>query len=173
MLYSKEQQAGRMRVHVKQLRGPVFADYELLPDVPNGAILVAWDEADAARLRLSVKSGVMVVTREQEQGGIAYVDPRPTESNSSQEDVYEVEAVVKARKKRKGMQYLIKWKGYDEADNSWEPAENVSEELIAQYHGERAVAGAGATTATESQAGESMDAAESGTAATSERMVSC
>ena len=78
MLYSKEQQAGRMRVKVSKLRGPVFADYELVFDVPNGSILVAWDEEDAVRLRLVVKAGVMVVTRAQEQAGVAYVDPRPS-----------------------------------------------------------------------------------------------
>ena len=97
MVYSKEQQARRMRVHVKELRGPVFADYELLFDVPNGAILVAWDEDDAARLRAVVKPGVMVITRAQEQAGVAYVDPRQpcteAEVTSDQdEDVYEVEA---------------------------------------------------------------------------------
>ena len=69
MLYSKEQQAGRMCVDVSKLRGPVFADYELIFDVPNGTILVAWDEQDAARLRLVVKAGVMVITRAQEQEG--------------------------------------------------------------------------------------------------------
>ena len=63
MLYSKEQQARRMRVHVTKLRGPVFGDYELPFDVPNGAMLVAWDEEDAAGLRLVVKPGVMVITR--------------------------------------------------------------------------------------------------------------
>jgi hypothetical protein len=144
MLYSKEQQARRMRIHVSKLKGPVFADFELLFDVPNGSILVAWDEEDAARLRMLVKPGVMVVTRSQEQAGVAYVDPRASradaapeveEAEAAEHDIYEVEAVIDARKKGKGMEYLIKWKGYDEGKNTWEPEVNVSEPLIAQYHG--------------------------------------
>ena len=141
MLYSKEQQARRMRVHVSKLRGPVFADFELLFDVPNGAILVAWDEEDAARLRLVVKPGVMVITRAQEQEGVAYVDPRPPCTESQDADVYEVEAVVDARKKGKGMEYLSKWKDYDASENTWEPASNVSNALIKDYHGESSATG--------------------------------
>ena len=74
-----------MGVHVKKLRGPVFADYELLHDVPNGAILVGWDKADAVRLRFSVKSGVMVVARVQEQDDrrCAATDPHTPPLTSS------------------------------------------------------------------------------------------
>jgi Chromo (CHRromatin Organisation MOdifier) domain len=33
------------------------------------------------------------------------------------------------------LQYLLKWKGYPESDNMWEPAAQVhSPELIKQYH---------------------------------------
>ena len=169
MVYSKEQQARRMRVHVKELRGPVFADYELLFDVPNGAILVAWDEDDAARLRAVVKPGVMVITRAQEQAGVAYVDPRQpcteAEVTSDQdEDVYEVEAVVGARKKGKSMEYLIKWKGYDASENTWEPAKNVSDALIAQYHGEPTDVGDAASgdATTGADSGTSTDAQDAG-----------
>ena len=145
MLYSKEQQARRMRVHVDKLRGPVFADYELPFDVPNGAILVALDEDDAAQLRPVVKQGVMVVTRAEEQAGVAYVDPGPRRAEAEgaevdeaasveDEDVFEVEMVADVRKKGKRREYLIKWKGYETSENTWEPGKNVSDALIAQYH---------------------------------------
>ena len=145
MLYSKEQQARRMRVHVDKLRGPVFADYELLFDVPNGAILVALDEDDAAQLRPVVKQGVVVVTRAEEQAGVAYVDPGPRRAEAEgaevdeaasveDEDVFEVEMVADVRKKGKRREYLIKWKGYETSENTWEPGKNVSDALIAQYH---------------------------------------
>ena len=39
------------------------------------------------------------------------------------------------------MEYLIKWKGYDASDNTWEPATNVSDALIKDYHGESSVTG--------------------------------
>lgn len=39
-------------------------------------------------------------------------------------DIYEVEAILDHRgvKKRK---YLVKWKGYDDSENTWEPEENL------------------------------------------------
>ena len=90
--------------------------------------------------------------------------------------MYEVEAVVHARKKGKGMEYLIKWKGYDASENTWEPAKNVSEALIKHYHGESsatgeecAAAGGGATAAAGSQAHESTNARVSEDAASAER----
>jgi hypothetical protein len=38
-------------------------------------------------------------------------------------DVYEVEHIADSRLVRCQLQYLVKWKGYDE--KSWEPAVNV------------------------------------------------
>ena len=114
-------------VEVSKLCGSVFTDYELVFDVPNGAVLVAWDEEDAAQLRLVVKPGVMFVTRAQArrstQAGVAYtltlgrVAPREAEEASVEEDdVYEVVrvggVVVDARNNGRRMEYLIKWKDY-------------------------------------------------------------
>jgi hypothetical protein len=51
------------------------------------------------------------------------------------EEAYEVETVVDARKARNGrMEYLLKWKGWDDVHNSWEAAEDVSDDLKTQYH---------------------------------------
>ena len=83
MLYSKALQAKRMGVDVEKLAGPVFGDYELIDDVPAGALLVAADVLDAEMLRPRVKPGVMVLTRQEEQDGVAYVDSRKSPSVSS------------------------------------------------------------------------------------------
>jgi hypothetical protein len=41
-------------------------------------------------------------------------------------DVYEVEKILDTRTTPNGQQeYLIKWKGYSDTDNSWEPTENL------------------------------------------------
>ena len=53
---------------------------------------------------------------------------------SETEQVYIVEKVVSKRKSKAGKtEYLIKWQGYKEADNTWEPADNVSDDLIKEF----------------------------------------
>ncbi|KIW99342.1 uncharacterized protein Z518_11417 [Rhinocladiella mackenziei CBS 650.93] len=43
---------------------------------------------------------------------------------------YDVEKILKRRVMRGTPQYLIKWLGYDDCENSWEPEANLSEELL-------------------------------------------
>jgi len=53
---------------------------------------------------------------------------------SDNEEVYIVEKVVSMRKSKAGKtEYLIKWQGYEEADKTWEPADNVSDNLIKEF----------------------------------------
>jgi len=48
---------------------------------------------------------------------------------------WKVEEVLNSRRYRCKLQYLIKWKGYADAHNSWEPKENVTAPaLLAAYH---------------------------------------
>merc|ERR1712122_305425 len=49
---------------------------------------------------------------------------------------YEVGTVVSKRDTEEGkVEYLVKWKGYDASDNTWEPVENLesSQELIDEF----------------------------------------
>merc|ERR1712012_27957 len=51
---------------------------------------------------------------------------------------YEVETVVSKRDTEEGkVEYLVKWKGYDASDNTWDPVENLesSQELIDEFEG--------------------------------------
>ena len=48
--------------------------------------------------------------------------------------VYEVERVVAKRVKGGKGEYYIKWKNYSPCENTWEPAEHLSEDLIAVFH---------------------------------------
>ncbi len=52
------------------------------------------------------------------------------------EEEYEVERIVAHQHfgRSKRLQYLLKWKGYPESDNTWEPADQVhAPELIKHY----------------------------------------
>ena len=48
----------------------------------------------------------------------------PPEIIQGEDDHYEVESVLQSRltPNKKGVQYLIKWKGYPSSENSWLPA---------------------------------------------------
>jgi hypothetical protein len=53
------------------------------------------------------------------------------------EEKYEVERVVNHRHygRARKLQYLIKWKGYPESDNTWEPADQVhAPDRIKEHH---------------------------------------
>ena len=73
--------------------------------------------------------------KETEEHGVNFTEPPPDLVEDHEE--YEVEQILDTRlfgrwKKR---QYLIKWKGYAEAHNSWEPEENVNApELVKEFH---------------------------------------
>jgi RNase H-like domain found in reverse transcriptase/Reverse transcriptase (RNA-dependent DNA polymerase)/Integrase zinc binding domain/Chromo (CHRromatin Organisation MOdifier) domain len=73
--------------------------------------------------------------QETDQHGVNFTRPPPDLVQGGEE--YEVESISAHRHYGRGkqLQYLIKWKGYPEADNTWEPAGQVfAPELIKRYH---------------------------------------
>src|SRR5216684_8252821 len=70
---------------------------------------------------------------ETKEHGENYMRPPPDMIEGEAE--YEVETIRAHCYQRRKLQYLIKWKGYPESDNTWEPMDNVcTPQLIKKYH---------------------------------------
>ena len=64
--------------------------------------------------------------------------PGPAPNPDDNLEVFEVEAIrgrmLIRKKKKKQVEYLVKWKGYPESDNLWQPASTmVSDDLVAAF----------------------------------------
>jgi hypothetical protein len=71
--------------------------------------------------------------------GNRYQEPVPDLINGQPE--WEVEEILGARKRRHQLQYLVRWKGFSEAHDSWEPLMNINtEDLIKKYYQENPLA---------------------------------
>ena len=66
-----------------------------------------------------------------------HTDPLPDLIDGENE--YKVEAILAHRKRGRQIQYLIKWKGYDLSNNTWEPETNLSnaDEILSGYKRQR------------------------------------
>ena len=66
--------------------------------------------------------------------GQAVSEPPPVEIGNELE--YEVEEVLDSRLFWNKLQYLIKWKGYTEENNTWEPVTNLDnvKDAIKEFH---------------------------------------
>ena len=73
--------------------------------------------------------------RETTEHGANYTRPPPDLIEDAEE--YEVEAIINHHhfRRKQQLQYLVKWKGYPDADNTWESADHVHAPTLTQnYH---------------------------------------
>ena len=63
----------------------------------------------------------MTKTQEQEEPNVEEV----LQSQYEEETEWEVENLVNSRTLNERLEYLVKWKGYDDSENTWEPAGNL------------------------------------------------
>jgi len=56
------------------------------------------------------------------------------EEEGSGEEEYAVEKIISHRQTRKGLEYFVKWEGFSDADNTWEPKDNLNcPDLVEAY----------------------------------------
>ena len=65
--------------------------------------------------------------------GQSYQEPALDLINGQPE--WEVESILKVRRWRNQLQFLVRWKGFSEAHDSWEPAKNIhADELVEEFY---------------------------------------
>ena len=63
--------------------------------------------------------------------------PKPPPEVLNDKEHYEVEAILDSKRQGRGTKYLVKWEGYPEADNTWEPytlLKGIAEEALWEFH---------------------------------------
>jgi len=61
---------------------------------------------------------------------------RPPPEIENDEERYEIETILKHRKRGRGYNYFVLWKGYPITDASWEPASSFTqggEKILKEY----------------------------------------
>jgi hypothetical protein len=84
-------------------------------------------------------ASLLLPYKEMLEHGHNFEEPPPDLIDGEPE--WEVEAILGSRRQCHQLQYFIKWKGYSEAHNTWEPEENVhAPELINKFYLEQPTA---------------------------------
>ena len=60
-------------------------------------------------------------------------DADAVEEESGEDEIFEAEHLVEKKRENGRWLWLVKWKGYSSKDNTWEPSQNLSKELIADF----------------------------------------
>ena len=112
--------------------GPFLITEQISPVAYKLALPPTWTIHDVFHASL------LTPYRETSQHRANYTRPPPDLIEGEEE--FEVEAITNHRYhgRNRQLQYLVKWKGYPDADNSWEPAGQIfAPELITRYHQKR------------------------------------
>lgn len=79
---------------------------------------------DQWRIHPVFHASLLMPFKENDVHGPNFLSPPPDLVDGQEE--YEVEAILAHRRHGRGYKFLIKWKGFAPADNTWEPATNLT-----------------------------------------------
>ena len=78
-------------------------------------------------------ASLLTAYKETTTNGQKYQEPTPDLINGQPE--WEVDQILGARRRRNQLQYLVRWKGFSEAHDSWEPLTHIkADDLIAEFY---------------------------------------
>ena len=63
----------------------------------------------------------------------------PDLSQENENTEYTIEEILDCKWIRNKLHYLVKWEGYNDTDNTWEPTENFNSESLKEFHQEHPV----------------------------------
>jgi transposase InsO family protein len=91
----------------------------------------------AWRIHPVFHNSLLTPYKETPEHGANYTRP-PPDIVEGEDEHYEVETILNMRPtpNRRGTQYLVKWKGYPDSENSWIPASGMqhAKDLVTQFH---------------------------------------
>jgi Chromo (CHRromatin Organisation MOdifier) domain len=88
------------------------------------------------KVHLVFHASLLSPYKETEEHGPNFLEPPPEVIEGTEE--YKVEAILGDKTIRKKRHYLIKWKGYADAHNSWEPDDQVHvDDLVREYNNKK------------------------------------
>ena len=121
--------AGGMFRKFRQLRSGPFTVEEVLGPVTFKIRLPrAWKNIHPV-----FHASVLKAFRETEVHGPAFPEPPPETIEGEEE--WEVDGILAHRGNTKKREYLVSWKGYSSADNTWEPEKNLkhTQTILQEY----------------------------------------
>jgi len=117
-----------VKLHPKHY-GPFKVIEAIGPTTYHLELLAEW------KIHNTFHGSLLLPYHETKEHGRNFLEPAPDLIKGQPE--WEVEEVLDSRRYRRKLQYLIKWKGYSDAHNSWEPEEDVNAPvLLTAFYGQ-------------------------------------
>jgi hypothetical protein len=85
------------------------------------------------KIHLVFHAALLTPYKENDTHGPNFTEPPP--DLIDQEEQYKMDGIINHQSRGRGFQYLVKWKGYSSAHNTWEPEDNLkgSKETLQKY----------------------------------------